>query len=118
MTNRFILKLLTHDQWLAFEAEQKFTGAPVDIEDGYIHFSTGEQVAETAKKYFSDLVNVYVVQIDTEKLPCEVKWEPSRGGALFPHLYAELPFSAVSRVDVLNEDSSGKFKFPEWALAS
>lgn len=115
MTDRFIFKLLTQDQWRSFQAEQIFRGAPVDLADGYIHFSTRSQLAETAAKYFSGLSGVVVAEIDAGTLPKALSWEPARAGALFPHLYADLPMSAVARTDVLTRDAEGAFVFPDWA---
>ncbi|MEP0521512.1 MAG: DUF952 domain-containing protein [Hyphomicrobiales bacterium] len=116
MSDRFIFKLLTLEQWHAFKAKNIFTGAPVDVADGYIHFSSSAQVAETAAKYFSDLPNVVLAEVDTEKLSTPVVWEPSRGGALFPHLYATLPRSAVTRTTELEKDTAGQFIFPDWVV--
>lgn len=74
-------------------------GAPIDIADGYIHFSTQAQCQETADKHFSGYQQIVVARFDVEKLPlalkASLKWEPSRGGVLFPHLYAALPLGAV-----------------------
>lgn len=116
MSDRFIFKLLTQEQWRVFQAESEFTGAPIDVSDGFIHFSTAAQVAETGAKYFTDLPRVVVAEVDTEKLPEPVVWEPSRGGALFPHLYTMLPMSAVTRSAELKTDSAGQLVFPDWAL--
>lgn len=116
MSDRFIFKLLTLEQWHAFKADTHFTGAPIDIEDGYIHLSSVDQVAETAAKYFSDLPAVMLIEVDTDKLSVPVVWEPSRGGALFPHLYAPLPMSAVGRTTELEKDDAGKLIFPDWAV--
>tara|TARA_R110002124_G_scaffold61155_10_gene167539 strand:+ start:1083 stop:1439 length:357 start_codon:yes stop_codon:yes gene_type:complete len=115
MTDQFIFKLLTQDQWASFQAEKSFRGAPVDLADGYIHFSTRSQVAETAAKYFSDLSAVVVAEIDVAALPKALTWEPARAGALFPHLYADLPLASVGRTSVLSRDSQGAFVFPGWA---
>lgn len=116
MPNRFILKLLTQEQWDAFRVANVFNGAPVDIQDGYIHFSTSKQVEETAAKYFSEEPEVILAQIDTLKLLVAVEWEPARGGALFPHLYSELPMEAVVRTAVLSRDDADRLIFPDWAF--
>lgn len=118
MSDRFIFKLLTQDQWRSFQAEKTFKGAPVDLADGYIHFSTREQVAETAQKYFADVPDVFVAEIAIETLPEPLKWEPARKGALFPHLYTDLPLASVGRHAVLNRDADGRFQFPSWAQAT
>ena len=73
-----------------------FRGAPVDLADGYIHFSTREQVAETAAKHFAGQDDLVLLEIDADAFADDaLKWEPSRGGALFPHLYGDLELSAV-----------------------
>lgn len=115
MNDRFIFKLLTQDQWQSFQAEKVFKGAPVDLADGYIHFSTRLQAAETAHKYFSDVPDVVVAEIVVDALPMPLKWEPARKGALFPHLYADLPLASVARHSVLTRNADGRFEFPDWA---
>jgi uncharacterized protein (DUF952 family) len=88
-------KILTAEQWTAFQAAGVFVGAPVDLADGYIHMSTADQVAETAAKHFAGQTGLILAAIDLTILGAAVKWEPSRGGQLFPHLYGVLPISAV-----------------------
>jgi uncharacterized protein (DUF952 family)/uncharacterized protein (DUF1330 family) len=84
-----IYKLLRAEEWEALQTAGETQGAPIDVADGYIHFSTSDQVAETAAKYFAGLDGVMLVAYDSAVLQ-PLKWEPSRGGALFPHLYAPL----------------------------
>lgn len=92
----FIYKILRPAEWAAADGAERFSGAPIDLEDGYIHFSTAAQVAETARRYFADEETIHLLAIDPYELPVGIlKWEPSRGGDLFPHLYAELPMRAV-----------------------
>ncbi len=88
-------KILTADQWAQFQADGIFHGAPIDIADGYIHMSTADQLSETLSKHFSGQDNLTIATIDLTSFGPELKWEPSRGGALFPHLYAPLPMVAV-----------------------
>ncbi len=83
-------KILTADQWAAFAAEGMFAGAPVDLADGYIHLSTGDQVAGTLAKHFAGQTGLVLATIDLTMLGDTVKWEVSRGGALFPHVYGVL----------------------------
>ncbi|MEQ1549159.1 MAG: DUF952 domain-containing protein [Chakrabartia sp.] len=99
MTNH-AYKILTADQWAQFQADGVFTGAPIDIADGYIHMSTTDQVEETMAKHFAGQTGLVVASIDLTPLGEAVKWEASRGGALFPHLYADLPMGAVLNVAV------------------
>lgn len=88
-------KILTADQWVQFQHDGQFHGAPIDIADGYIHMSTAEQLAETLAKHFAGQDNLTIAEIDLPSVGTNLKWEVSRGGALFPHLYAPLPMSAV-----------------------
>lgn len=94
MTDR-AYKVLTAEQWTAFVAAGSFTGAPVDHADGYIHLSAADQLEETLAKHFAGQQGLVVAEIDLGGFGDALKWEVSRGGALFPHLYAPLPMSAV-----------------------
>lgn len=84
-----IYKILRSDEWNALRETGETPGAPIDVADGYIHFSTAEQAPETAAKYFAGQDGLVLLAYDTDRLD-DLKWEPSRGGALFPHLYAPL----------------------------
>ncbi len=96
MTHRMlILKIFRRPEWNAFRDAGVTRGAPVDLADGYIHFSTAAQVAETAAKYFATESDLVLVAFDDARLGPELKWEPARGGALFPHLYRPLSISDV-----------------------
>ena len=88
-------KILTADQWAAFKQDSEFCGAPIDIADGYIHLSTADQLGETLDKHFAGQDSPVVAEIDLDALGDTVRWEVSRGGALFPHVYGVLPMSAV-----------------------
>ena len=96
----------------AAEAEGRFIGSPVDLDDGFIHFSTAEQAAETASRHFSGRKGLLLVAVDTGALGEALKWEPSRGGALFPHLYDVLSLEAVRGVDPLPLNEDGEHIFP------
>jgi uncharacterized protein (DUF952 family) len=108
----FAYKILTKDQYDQLKTDGTFKGAPVDLEDGYIHLSTREQAAETAAKHFAGQDNLVMLMVDLAPFGEAVKWEESRGGALFPHLYADLPLSAVAGKVVLRLDEQGKHLFP------
>ena len=88
-------KILTPGQWAQFQRDGEFHGAPVDITDGYIHMSTADQLVETLVKHFAEQDNLTIAEVDLGAFGDELKWEVSRGGALFPHLYAPLPMHAV-----------------------
>ncbi|WP_224826384.1 DUF952 domain-containing protein [Cognatishimia sp. MH4019] len=84
-----IYKIFRPAEWAALEANGTTTGAPIDVADGYIHFSTAEQARETAAKHFAGEGDLVLAALEADLLE-PLKWEPSRGGALFPHLYREL----------------------------
>jgi uncharacterized protein (DUF952 family) len=105
-------KVLTAEQMAALEADGSFAGAPVDLADGYIHLSTSDQLEETVAKHFAGRDNLHVVSVDLDALGEAVKWEPSRGGALFPHIYAALPLAALIAYGPLERDDDGKIKLP------
>ena len=90
-----IYKILTQDQWAELQANGASAGAPVDIADGYIHFSTASQVAETAARHFAGQSGLMLAQMDSAQMGPELKWEPSRGGADFPHYYGPLRLDHV-----------------------
>ena len=92
-------KILTADQWALFQSEGVFTGAPVDLADGYIHMSTAEQLNETLARHFAGQSGLVVATIDLTQLGDALKWEVSRGGALFPHYYDALPITAVIKTE-------------------
>lgn len=112
MSELFAFKILTREQWNQWRADGDFTGAPVDIADGYIHLSAREQVVETAQKHFAGQDDLILAMIDLAALGDSVKWEPSRGGAPFPHVYGALPMNAVTTKAVLRLDNAGRHVFP------
>ncbi len=85
-----IIKLLRLAEWQAFQTDGSFTGSPDDLRDGYIHISTPEQAGETARRWFAGVEGVVALTLDADALGPALRWEPSRGGALFPHLYRPL----------------------------
>jgi uncharacterized protein (DUF952 family) len=91
-------KILTADQWALFQSDGIFHGAPVDVADGYIHMSTIDQLDETRAKYFAGQSHLTTLEVDLTRFGDGLKWEVSRGGALFPHLYATLPIAAARLV--------------------
>ena len=108
-----IYKICERDAWRAAEAAGAFRGSDVDQRDGFIHFSTAAQVAETAAKHFANQSGLMLVAVDGEALGPALKWERSRGGDLFPHLYAALPLSAVRSAQPLPDEVDGRRAFPE-----
>jgi uncharacterized protein (DUF952 family) len=90
-----IYKIFRRAEWVAFRDAGETMGAPIDVTDGYIHFSTAAQVAETAAKYFASESDLVLLALDSDTLGPAVKWEPARNGALFPHLYRTLTLDDV-----------------------
>ena len=107
-----IYKICPRSLWREAEAAGRFDGAPVDRADGFIHFSSREQVRETAARHFSGEHDLLLITVDPGPLGEKLRWEPSRGGALFPHFYGSLPFSAVRSVEPLPLNPDGSHAFP------
>lgn len=95
MTAATAFKIFTADQWAQFKADGVFHGAPVDLADGYIHLSTADQLQGTLEKHFAGHSRLVIAEIDLAAFADTLKWETSRGGALFPHIYGALTMSAV-----------------------
>jgi uncharacterized protein (DUF952 family) len=108
-----IYKICPKDLWLEAESAGVFAGAPVDLDDGFIHFSTAAQVGETAAKHFGGEPELFLVAVDPEVLGAGLRYETSRGGDLFPHLYGALPLAAVRWVKPLPLDREGRHVFPD-----
>ena len=90
-----IYKILTADQWAAWQASGTFTGAPIDLADGYIHTSTAQQAQETADKHFAGQDGLVLAALDADHFGVALKWEVSRGGALFPHIFRSIALAEV-----------------------
>ena len=105
-----IYKIVSADQWREAEAAGRFEGSEVDRRDGFIHFSTAAQVRETALRHFAARHGLLLVAVETATVP--IRWEPSRGGALFPHLYGQLPLAAVRWSRPLELGADGLHQFP------
>ena len=88
-------KILTADEWARFARDGIFAGAPIDLADGYIHLSAADQVQGTLEKHFAGQPGLVIAEVDLAVLGDAIKWEVSRGGARFPHLYGLLPMAAV-----------------------
>lgn len=102
-----VYKIAPEALWREAEASGVFLGAPVDLADGFIHFSTAEQAQETAAKHFRGQSGLLLVAIEVGRLGPALRHEPSRGGALFPHLYAPLSLDAVRWVAPLAPGADG-----------
>ena len=104
-------KVLTADQMRALGADA-FGGAPIDLADGYIHLSTRDQLTETVDRHFAGQSDLWVAAIDLAALGETVKWEESRGGALFPHIYGSMPLEVVIAYGALERNDDGTVKLP------
>jgi uncharacterized protein (DUF952 family) len=107
-----IYKIMTAQQWQEAEAAGRFEGAPIDLKDGYIHFSDAGTVRETAAKHFAGQPDLLLAAVEAEKLGEALKWEVSRGAALFPHLYASLPLDHILWIKPLPLGEDGSHLFP------
>lgn len=107
-----IFKIFRRPEWNLLRDHGESAGAPIDLADGYVHFSTAAQVAETAAKYFADQSDLVLVAVEADTLGADLKWEASRGGALFPHLYRPLRLTDVAWDKALPLGASGHI-FPE-----
>jgi len=105
-------KVLTAAQMAMLEADATFAGAPIDLADGYIHLSTAEQLTDTVDKHFAGQSDLHVAAVDLGAFGESLKWEPSRGGQLFPHLYEPLLLETVIAYGPLTRDADGAVKLP------
>jgi len=107
----FIYKALTLDQWAEFQSDEVFRGSPVDVADGYIHMSCGSELKETLDKWYADQTQIALIEIEAAEIDVDLKYEVSRGGVEFPHLYADLPLSSVAKVWLVSPDA-GVYRLP------
>ena len=113
LPDRWIYKILRPAEDAALRAAGHSLGAPIDLADGYVHFSAADQVPETLRRHFAGAGPLLLLKIDPAALPDgALRWEESRGGALFPHLYAPLPLSAVADTTALQPDAAGAHLLP------
>ena len=110
-----IYKILRRADWAEALSARRYDGSPVDRLDGFIHFSTAPQVAGTAAKHFAGQAGLFLIAIDADALGGALKWESSRGGELFPHLYGDLDLGAVLDVFDLRARADGTHDIPELA---
>jgi uncharacterized protein (DUF952 family) len=108
-----VYKIAPAELWREAVEKGSFRGSPIDLTDGFIHFSTAAQVRDTAAKHFAGVEDLVLVAVSTAGL--DVRWEPSRGGDLFPHLYDELPLTAARWVKPLPLAADGRHQFPDLA---
>ena len=106
-----VFKVCEEDDWESTKNEDLFLGSKADRRDGFIHFSTSEQLEETLEKYFNSKSPLYLLEVNTDDV--ELIWEISRNNQLFPHLYSPLPLNMVSHVYRIFIDDAGKHIIPE-----
>lgn len=111
MTER-IYKVVSRRLWAEAEQANVFRGAPIDVQDGFIHFSAAHQVVETVAKHFAGQADLLLVEVDATRLGSALRWEASRGGDLFPHLYGDMPLDSVLSVAELPLGDDGTHLFP------
>lgn len=104
-------KALSPDQWLALQ-NGTFAGSPIDIADGYIHLSTAAQLTQTVDLHFTGQANLVIAAVDLASLHSSLRWEPSRQGQLFPHIYGVLSLHSIITVCPLERDAQGAVKLP------
>ncbi|MBV1703313.1 MAG: DUF952 domain-containing protein [Hyphomicrobiales bacterium] len=118
MAERYIYKIASVTHWAEATERGVFAGAAVDAADGFIHFSTAGQVRETARRHFAGRDDLVLARIEASRLGTALRYEPSRGGDLFPHLYGQLPMSAVAWTTPLPLRPDGVHAFPDLADAA
>ena len=112
MPDRIVYKVMSAVEAQQMQRDGVFHGSPADIADGYIHLSCGSQLAETLDKHFSGVEGLVLAAVDLLRLGDTVRWEPSRGGQLFPHIYGPLPIGAVMSVAALERTADGAVRLP------
>lgn len=110
----FVYKVVSREVYDASIAAGRFLGQPIDKADGYIHLSTAAQLRETIRLYFAGLSDQVLFQLATAPFGAAMKWEASRNGQPFPHLYAELPMSALGKVADIDIAADGSVDLPDW----
>lgn len=108
-----VYKIVPETLWRDAERAGRFDGAALDIADGFIHLSTGAQVRATAARHFAGQSDLLLVAVEAEAVGPRLRWEASRGGDLFPHLYGFLPMAAISGVERLRLGPDGAHEFPD-----
>ena len=112
MPDRIVYKIMSAAELQQMQRDGVFHGSPVDMADGYIHLSCGSQVAATLDKHFSGMEGLMLVAVDLSWLGDSLRWEPARGGELFPHIYGRLPMEAVVAVATVERTADGAVRLP------
>ena len=112
MPDRIVYKIMSEAEHQQMQRDGMFHGSPVDIADGYIHLSCGSQLAATLDRHFRGVEGLMLVAVDLSRLGDTVRWEPARGGQLFPHIYGCLPVEAVVSVAAVERGADGAVRLP------
>ena len=112
-TSTTIYKIADAGEFAEAQAEGIYAGAPLDLQDGFIHFSTAGQLSETLRLHFRGRSGLVLAAVATAGLGDRLRWEPSRGGALFPHLYGTLEMSSVLWTEGIDVDADGNCRLPD-----
>jgi uncharacterized protein (DUF952 family) len=112
MPPALIYHMCRAEEWRAAEGEGAYRGSSQDAADGFIHFSTAEQLAESARRHRAGQAGLVLLVVEAAELGAALRWEPARDGALFPHLYGPLPRAAVRRVEKLPLGGDGRHILP------
>jgi uncharacterized protein (DUF952 family) len=112
MLDRVVYKIMSSSELKQMQRDGVFCGSPADIADGYIHLSCGSQLAATLDKHFSGVDGLMLVAVDLSRLGDTVRWEPARGGQVFPHIHGHLPVGAVVSVATLERTADGMVRLP------
>ena len=112
MPDRIVYKVMSEAEHQQMQRDGVFLGSPVDTADGYIHLSSRSQLAATLDRHFSGVTGLMLVAVDLSRLGDTVRWEPARGGELFPHIYGRLPIAAVVSVTPVQRAADGSVKLP------
>jgi uncharacterized protein (DUF952 family) len=112
MPDRIVYKVMSEAELRQMQRDGVFCGSPVDVADGYIHMSCGSQLAATLDRHYRGVEGLMLVAVDLSRLGDSVRWEPARGGELFPHIYGRLPVAAVVAVAALEREADGAVRLP------
>src|ERR1700736_386768 len=112
MLDRIVYKIMSALELNQMRHDGEFFGSPADLADGYIHLSCGSQLAATLDKHFIGVDGLMLVAVDLSRLGETVRWEPARGGQLFPHIYGPLPIGAVVSVAPVKREADGTVRMP------
>jgi uncharacterized protein (DUF952 family) len=113
MSDRIVYKIMSAAELKQMQRDGVFRGSPADIADGFIHLSCGSQLAATLDRHYSGVDGLMLVAVDLSRIGDTVRWEPARGGQLFPHIHGHLPIEAVVSVATVERTADGTVRLPD-----